>query len=385
MVFKMRRFTLSLLVAFSCLGLSLAHDRKPHEPPHEPPKSCTLRARGGDDSPHFLKAMHDCSTVIIPASTTLNISTRLNMTGLDDKHIKLEGGLRFEPNIPYWSGNGFSFPFQNQITFWILGGKNIRMDGGGTLDGVGQPWWDALASNSSLLRPIILTVFKATNVVVKDIKMVNSPEWFNLVNEGKNVVYDNLTISAVSTSTHGPANTDGWNVYRSDQVVIKNSLINNDATNVIVDNLNCNGSQSLGQFPGMFDIVENVTSTNVRMSNAQNGARIKAWAGQGVGSGIVRNVTFRDFIESNCYMTSAANCTAFPSNVFIEDIFFSRISGTSSGQVVAKLACSPDGRCSDISVSDLNLTSPLGPAQFQCQNVNLTGNAASLFPECTVT
>jgi galacturan 1,4-alpha-galacturonidase len=72
-----------------------------------------------------------------------------------------------------------------------------------------------------------LTVFKATNVVVKDIKMVNSPEWFNLVNEGKNVVYDNLTISAVSTSTHGPANTDGWNVYRSDQVVIKNSLINN--------------------------------------------------------------------------------------------------------------------------------------------------------------
>jgi len=332
----------------------------------------------------------------------------LNMTGLHDKHIKLEGGLRFEPNIPYWSGNGFSFPFQNQITFWILGGKNIRMDGGGTLDGVGQPWWDALASNSSLLRPIILTVFKATNVVVKDIKMVNSPEWFNLVNEGKNVVYDNLTISAVSTSTHGPANTDGWNVYRSDQVVIKNSLINNgddcvafkpNATNVIVDNLNCNGSHgisvgSLGQFAGMFDIVENVTSTNVRMSNAQNGARIKAWAGQGVGSGIVRNVTFRDFIESNvdnpvvidqCYMTSAANCTAFPSNVFIEDIFFSRISGTSSGQVVAKLACSPDGRCSDISVSDLNLTSPLGPAQFQCQNVNLTGNAASLFPECTVT
>jgi galacturan 1,4-alpha-galacturonidase len=34
------------------------------------------------------------------------------------------------------------------------------------------------------------------------------------------------------------------------------------------------------------------------MSNAQNGARIKAWAGSGVGSGIVKNVTFTNFIES---------------------------------------------------------------------------------------
>lgn len=35
------------------------------------------------------------------------------------------------------------------------------------------------------------------------------------------------------------------------------------------------------------------------MTNAQNGARIKAWAGQNVGSGIVRNITFEHFVESN--------------------------------------------------------------------------------------
>ena len=34
------------------------------------------------------------------------------------------------------------------------------------------------------------------------------------------------------------------------------------------------------------------------MSNAENGARIKAWAGSGVGSGIVKNITFKNFIES---------------------------------------------------------------------------------------
>jgi galacturan 1,4-alpha-galacturonidase len=35
------------------------------------------------------------------------------------------------------------------------------------------------------------------------------------------------------------------------------------------------------------------------MSDAQNGARIKAWAGQNVGSGIVQNVTFDGFVVSN--------------------------------------------------------------------------------------
>lgn len=34
------------------------------------------------------------------------------------------------------------------------------------------------------------------------------------------------------------------------------------------------------------------------MNNAQNGARIKAWAGSGVGSGIVQNITFEYFTES---------------------------------------------------------------------------------------
>lgn len=34
------------------------------------------------------------------------------------------------------------------------------------------------------------------------------------------------------------------------------------------------------------------------MSNAQNGARIKCWAGPNVGGGIVKNITFENFIES---------------------------------------------------------------------------------------
>ncbi|KAJ7444125.1 pectin lyase fold/virulence factor [Mycena galericulata] len=142
-----------------------------------------------------------------------------------------------------------------------------------------------LAANASLLRPITLTLFQATDVLVQDITMLNSPEWFNFVNEGKNVTFANVSLRAASTSANGPSNTDGWDVYRRDQVTLRDSVIDNgddcvsfkpNTTNTFVSNLNCTGSHgisvgSLGQFAGVFDIVENVTSVNTRMSNAQNG------------------------------------------------------------------------------------------------------------------
>jgi galacturan 1,4-alpha-galacturonidase len=269
-------------------------------------------------------------------------------------------------------------------------------------------WYDAFATNSSLLRPITLTVFQAKNVLIQNIKMINSPEWFNLVNEGQGVVYNNVNLTATSTSSNPAKNTDGWDIYRSDNVTITNSVIVNgddcvsfkpNSTNVLVENLDCTGSHgisvgSLGQYAGVYDIVENVLAKNIKMTNAQNGARIKAWAGQKVGSGIVKNITFENFFETavdhpviidQCYETSDSDCTKYPSNTFIQDIWFNNITGTGTKTLVASLTCSPDKRCSDVNVIGLALTYPKGKATYSCQNLNITGNSASLFPACTVT
>jgi galacturan 1,4-alpha-galacturonidase len=83
------RFSLCLLALLSRLPFSLGsqgHDDHGHDDPHA---SCILVAKGHgvDDSPHFLSAVQACSKVTIPSFTTLNISTRLNMTGLRNKHI----------------------------------------------------------------------------------------------------------------------------------------------------------------------------------------------------------------------------------------------------------------------------------------------------------
>ncbi|CAK5269514.1 unnamed protein product [Mycena citricolor] len=419
---------------------------------------CTLKASGGDDAPQFLKAVQSCSEVIIPKATTLNIATRLNMTGLSDKHIRVKGTIRFSPDIPYWSSNGFPFAFQTQITFWILGGENIILDGGGTIDGAGQPWYDAFALNKTLARPIMLTIFEAKNVLVEDIKMIDSPEWFHFLSNGQNVTYNKLNISAVNAAGTEAKNTDGWDIYRSSDgellrvmpivfsrslpVVIKNSVINNgdDCVSlkpsriirvlgriflnfhrchecprlefevqrkpvlaylwgnplILIRRTLADQFRSLGQYPGIFDYIENVVATDVVMSNAQNGARIKAFAGPNVGSGIVRNITFAHFTESlvdnpvvvdQCYMTNATACAAFPSNVIIEDVWFNNISGTGSGSLVASIGCSPGNRCSDINVNNFTLSAAPGhgSAVYQCQNTNLTGNAVELFPTCTVT
>ncbi|KAJ7872121.1 pectin lyase fold/virulence factor [Mycena olivaceomarginata] len=235
-----------------------------------------------------------------------------------------------------------------------------------------------------------------------NIKMINSPNWFNLVNEGKNVTYSDITITATSTSSNSAGNTDGWDTYRSDNVVIKDSVINNGDDCVsfkVVSNLTCTGSHgisvgSLGQFPGVFDIVENVTAINVKMINSGNGARIKAWAGSGVGSGIVKNITFTNFVDSKvdlpitidqCYSTTAAACAQFPSNTLIQDVVFTQMSGTSTGATVASLACSPGARCSNITVNNIAFTPPSGTPKYACQNVQLSGNSASLFGTCATT
>ena len=85
-------------------------------------------------------------------------------------------------------------------------------------------------------------------------------------------MFDSLDISGYSQSKNVAKNTDGWDIYRSSNVVIQNSVINNgddcvsfkpNSTEILVQNMHCNGSHgisvgSLGQYVGEVDIVENV-------------------------------------------------------------------------------------------------------------------------------
>jgi galacturan 1,4-alpha-galacturonidase len=246
-------------------------------------------------------------------------------------------------------------------------------------------------------------IYNAQNVLIENIKQVQSPFWHNLVYGSRNVTFDNINLHSIQSSGKQAQNTDGWDIYRSDLVSITNSnIINGDdcvsfkpnTTNVLVENLYCQGSHgisvgSLGQYAGVQDIVANVLVKNVTMVDAENGARIKAFGGSasatsttGGGSGYIRNITFQDFTVQNvdlpividqCYQTSATTCASYPSKVTINDAHYINVTGTGAkSKEVVTLACSDV--CQDITASGTRLVGTSGSSQYFCTNIASTGS-----------
>ncbi|KAI5778849.1 putative exopolygalacturonase X [Geopyxis carbonaria] len=413
----------ALLAVTSAAGYKLTPRRIPTPHPHAPShhhhpsparhKTCVLPPlpSGHDAAPSILAAAKRCNnggTILFPAGRTYTVGTALDLTWLHHVDLDLQGTLEFSDDVDYWKDNAFPLTFQNATTFWMLGGEDVNLYGGGTLDGNGQVWYDAYAEDIYILRPILMGIVGLKGGSVSGIHMRYSPQWFNIVVNSSSVVYDNLSISGGSVSENTAKNTDGWDTYRSDAITIQNSVIDNgddcvsfkpNSTNIVVQNLDCTGSHgisvgSLGQYPGTFDIVENILVTNTVMANASSGARIKVWPGAsaalsgdlqgGGGSGRVRNITYDGFRSTNidyvlevtqCYgQRNQTLCDLYPSKLTIEDVWFKDFTGTSSAKYDPKagiLTCSSPDVCGRIHASGINITTPSGkPPVFDCTNVD---------------
>jgi polygalacturonase len=64
-------------------------------------------------------------------------------------------------------------------------------------------------SSRTFSRPIPLVVGNAENVIIENIKIVNSPFWHNLVYQSTNVTYDNIFIQAISYNSSIPTANSG--------------------------------------------------------------------------------------------------------------------------------------------------------------------------------
>ncbi|KAI0419579.1 polygalacturonase [Xylaria grammica] len=373
-------------------------------------KSCSVTALGSgeDDAPQILDAFHECNnggTVVLDGNYT--ISTALDLTFLDGVDVALSGSIAFKPDIDYWLANAFRYDFQSSTAFWKIGGRDVNIYGGGVgvIDGQGQPWWDGFASNSSLLRPISLVIDGLQGGSMTGIRMINSPNWFNLIANSSDILVSDMVLTAKSANSNPVKNSDGWDTYRSDHVVIQNSVIDNtddcvsfkpNSTNIVVQGLKCNGSHgisvgSLGQYIDQYDIVENVHIYNNTMSNASDAARIKVWPGVhselepilsgGGGSGYVKNITYERYesinndwaIEVNqCYgQSNKTLCELYPSNMTISDIYFIDMWGTTSSKYdpkVGTLVCSSPEQCYNFHAKNVSITSPKGKSQWVCSN-----------------
>jgi hypothetical protein len=77
------------------------------------------------------------------------------------------------------------------------------------------------------LRPVLVGVDGLRNSVVSDLVLRYSPQYYHFVANSSNVVFNNIDVSGFSKSTNVAKNTDGWDTYRSEDITIMNSVINN--------------------------------------------------------------------------------------------------------------------------------------------------------------
>ncbi|KAH0369259.1 PGX, glycoside hydrolase family 28 protein, partial [Aureobasidium melanogenum] len=364
-----------------------------------------------DDSNYILSAINKCNNgghVIFSEGQKYVIGTALNLTNLNHIDLDIQGYVQFTNDTDYWQANAFKQVFQNATTFFQLGGNDVNVYGGGFLDGNGQVWYDLYAQNIYILRPVLFGVVGLHNSTIQDLNLRYSPQYYNWVANSTNVLFSNISISGYSQSKNVAKNTDGWDTYRSDNIVIQNSVINNgddcvsfkpNSTNMLVQNLQCNGSHgisvgSLGQYPTETDIVENVLVYNISMSNASDGARIKVWPGSpaalsgdlqgGGGKGRVNNITYDTMNISNvdyaievtqCYgQKNLTACNEFPSELTISNIVMKNIHGTTSSKyspISGYVVCSSPSVCTNIQLSDINVSSPNGTVnEFSCGDVD---------------
>ncbi|KAJ7448920.1 pectin lyase fold/virulence factor [Mycena latifolia] len=338
--------------------------------------SCTLKSSGGDDSPAIEKAFRSCPDVLIPAKENLLIGTKLNTTGLSRVHIRLLGNLTLKPDVPggLLAGQCVNVSYQDNSAAWLFGGKDVVLDGegSGTIDGNGQTFYDARIANDSLRPPHLMLAYQGDNVIIRNLKIRQSPRWTILVHSSKNMLIHDLDIRSRSNTwalgRESNRETDGPN-----------------ATQIYISNLWCNGTHGV-------NVVANVYVNNVTIRNSENGARVKTWGGVDRGYGYVDQIVFSNFYNENndspitidnCYKTDPDDCLAHPSNMTISNVYFTNQHGTASGKygnIGAALVCSVQ-KCTDIYLNNVNVTAPseCGATVYANHHVHVQGNTAYLF------
>ena len=119
--------------------------------------------------------------------------------------------------------------------------KNVKISGGGTIDGRGQKWWDKYwnmrrndyeprglrwAVDYDCERVRLMVIWKSADVTVENLKLKRSGFWTVQV-----VYSDHVTVDGVKISDNGGPSTDGVDIDSSSYVLVENSDIdNNDDT-----------------------------------------------------------------------------------------------------------------------------------------------------------
>ncbi|KAM7251660.1 hypothetical protein ACFE04_023543 [Oxalis oulophora] len=304
--------------------------------------------------------------------------------------FQLDGTI-IAPTDPRAWGNGLL----QWLEFTKLAGLTVQ--GNGTIDGRGSPWWQDTPSyddetqliiplNNTVaqtppmpvgvelrgkmpsVKPTALRFYGSLNVSVTGITIQNSPQCHLKFDSCSGVVVHNISVSSPGDSP----NTDGIHLQNTKDVLIHSSdlacgddciSIQTGCSNVFVHNVNCGPGHgisigSLGRFSTKA-CVSNITVRDVVMRNTMTAVRIKTWQG---GMGSVQGVIFSNIqvyevqlpIVIDQYYCDKAKCTNQSSAVALSGITYEKIRGTYTVKPV-HFACSDSLPCVGVTLNSIQL------------------------------
>ncbi|NDV84448.1 glycoside hydrolase family 28 protein [Bacteroides sp. 51] len=312
-------------------------------------------------------------TLYFPAGTYLTATIRMK----SNIELRLDAGAtirfsdRFEDYLPFeeirWEGT-----VMNTLTplIYARNEDNLSITGRGTLDGNGFKWWAYdrklsaeirkngklgqltelqelwVESNKELVveeyykkslerkffRPPFIQFFECSNILIENVKIINSPFWTINPAFCDNITIHGVTINNPSKDPKGP-NTDGINPSSCSNVRISDCFISvgddcitiksgrdgngrkygKPCENITITNcimLSGHGGVVIGS--EMSGGVKKVTISNCVFNGTDAGIRLKASRGRG---GVVEEIRVNNIIMNDIQR-----------NAFIFDLFYDRLS-----------------------------------------------------------
>ncbi|KAK4952538.1 Polygalacturonase 1 [Elasticomyces elasticus] len=257
--------------------------------------SCTFSGSAGAAAASKSKA--SCATIVL-SSVAVPSGTTLDLTGLKaGTHVVFEGTTTF--GYKEWAGPLVS-----------VAGTDIVVTGaaGSLLDGGGSRWWDGEGTNGGKTKPKFFYAHKLLGKSsISNINIKNSPVQVFSINGADGLTLTNVHIDNTAGDSGGGHNTDCFDVGTSNNVQIigatclnqDDCLAINSGTGITFSGGTCSGGHglSIGSVGGRDDnTVSNVLIENSKISNSQNGVRVKTISGA---TGSVKGVTYKGITLSN--------------------------------------------------------------------------------------
>lgn len=196
----------------------------------------------------------------------------------------------------------------------VLNAENVKITGGGVIDGQGKVWWDYVKNikESGILgndhpRPMLLLIDHSKHVTVENITLQNAGFWQVVPYYSEYLVFRNIRILAPQ---RGAPNTDGIDPFSSshilidhyfasvgdDDIAIKSGAINSPgpdspSEDIVIRDCQFEAGHGLSIGSEIAGGVRHVHAERISFKGTDNGIRVKANRDRGNDTG---DLTFKD-------------------------------------------------------------------------------------------